>query len=302
MKARTIYSSEPALRWLPWGALTPFLALLFVVGTAIPASLVLEPLGLVDHEQWNPLGTAGWFAFLLLPFGAMALVTLLWVRFVERRPFATIGLARPGSALDYVRGLAIGGITLLGVVLGGWALGGFRAVGAWDAFSSLRDLGVITGLLACFCVQAGAEELVFRGWMLSAVTRKFNLAWGVGLSSFVFCLLHYERGQAPLVTFNLVLFALFACAWALRSNRIWGVMGWHAGWNWLLATGFHLPVTGLDVPVPALLVHLVPSGSDVLNGGHQGPEGSIACTVFFGVAIAWLVFRGALRTSSERRR
>jgi len=134
------------------------------------------------------------------------------------------------------------------------------------------------------------EELVFRGWSLSAVARKFNVAWGVALSSFVFCLLHYERGQAPLVTLNLVLFSLFACAWALRSNRIWGVMGWHVGWNWLLATGFHLPVTGLDVPVPALLVHLVPTGSDFLNGGHQGPEGSIACTVFFVGAISWLVF------------
>jgi hypothetical protein len=67
-------------------------------------------------------------------------------------------------------------------------------------------------------------------------------------------------------------------------------MGWHVGWNWLLATGFDLPVTSLDVPVPALLVHLVPTGSVAVNGGHQGPEGSIACTVFFIVAIAWLVF------------
>jgi membrane protease YdiL (CAAX protease family) len=290
MKSRAIYSGETALGWLPWGALTPFLALLFVVGTAIPTSLLLEPLGLLD-DQWNPRGTYGWFAFLILPFGAMALVNLLWVRFVERRPLATIGLAPPGGARVFVIGVAIGCVTLLGVVLAGWALGGFKAEGAGDALSSPRELCFIAGLLASFAVQASAEELVFRGWMLSAVARKFNVAWGVGLSSFIFCLLHYERGQAPLVTLNIVLFALFACAWALRANRIWGVMGWHVGWNWLLATGFHLPVTSLDVPVSALLVHLVPTGSVVLNGGPQGPEGSITCTVFFAVATAWLAFR-----------
>jgi len=294
MKSRAIYSGEPALGWLPWGALTPFLALLFVVGTAIPTSILLERLGLLD-DQWNPRGTYGWLAFLLLPFGAMALVNLLWVRFVERRALATIGLASPGGARDFVIGAVIGCVTLLGVVLAGWALGGFEAEGAWDAFHSPRDLWFIAGLVVSFGVQASAEELVFRGWMLSAVARKFNVAWGVALSSFVFCLLHYERGQAPLVTINLVLFALFACAWALRSNRIREVMGWHVGWNWLLATGFHLPVTGLDVPAPALLVHLVPTGPELLNGGHQGPEGSIACTVVFMVGIAWLAFGKARR-------
>jgi hypothetical protein len=287
MKSRAIYSEEPALGWLPWGALTPFLALLFVVGTAIPTSMLLQPLGLLD-DQWNPRGTYGWFAFLVLPFGLMALVNVLWVRFVERRPLATIGWVPPGGARAFVIGVAIGCSALLGVVLGGWALGGFRAEGPWDAFASPRDLGFIAGLLVSFGVQASAEELIFRGWMLSAVARKFNVAWGVALSSFVFCLLHYERGQAPLVTINLVLFALFACAWALRSNRIWGVMGWHVGWNWLLATGFHLPVTSLNVPVPALLVHLVPTGPEILNGGHQGPEGSIMCTLFFIAGIAWL--------------
>ena len=148
-----------------------------------------------------------------------------------------------------------------------------------------RELLAIAALLLCFLVQASVEEIVFRGWMLSAVARKFNVAWAVALSSLIFCLLHFSPGQPWLVTLNLVLFGLFVCAWALRANNIWGVMGWHAGWNWLLATGFELPVTGLDLKMPALLVALTPRGSDYLTGGAQGPEGSIACTVFLAVAI-----------------
>ena len=37
--------------------------------------------------------------------------------------------------------------------------------------------------------------------------------------------------------------ALFACAWVLRARNVLGIMGWHAGWNWLLAVGFGLPLT-----------------------------------------------------------
>jgi hypothetical protein len=52
-------------------------------------------------------------------------------------------------------------------------------------------------------------------------------------------------------------------------------MGWHAGWNWFAGVGFGVPITGLDVHLPALLVKFVPSGPDYLTGGFDGPEGSI---------------------------
>ena len=75
-------------------------------------------------------------------------------------------------------------------------------------------------------------------------------------------------------------------------------MGWHAGWNWLLATGFELPVTGIDAQLPALLVALQPSGVDALTGGAEGPEGSYLCSVFFILAIARI---GARRTGRGSR-
>jgi hypothetical protein len=68
-------------------------------------------------------------------------------------------------------------------------------------------------------------------------------------------------------------------------------MGWHAGWNWMLATGFEVPVTGIDAHLPALAVNLSPVGSDFLTGGAQGPEGSIVCTLFFACGIAFFAWR-----------
>jgi hypothetical protein len=89
------------------------------------------------------------------------------------------------------------------------------------------------------------------------------------------------------VVLSSFLFSVFACAWALRTGQIWGVMGWHAGWNWLLAVGFEVPVTGLNAGLPALLVQLVPRGPALLTGGSQGPEGSLWCSFFFAAGIAY---------------
>ncbi len=290
MNSRAIYSTEPHRGWLPWGALAPVLAIVFVVAAAIPFELGFERAGLIDAHG-NPVGFRGIALFLLLPFAVTGLLVLGWVRFIERRSLSSIGLTRPGAGKMFVRGHLIGCATIVMVVVAIWLAGGYAARSYAPALREPRELLAIAALLLCFLVQASVEEIVFRGWMLSAVARKFNVAWAVALSSLIFCLLHFSPGQPGLVTLNLVLFGLFVCAWALRANNIWGVMGWHAGWNWLLATGFELPVTGLDLKMPALLVSLTPRGSDYLTGGAQGPEGSVACTLFLAVAIVILTRR-----------
>jgi len=287
MKSVAIFSAEPHRGWLPWGALAPFLALLFVLGPTFLAVIILNRFGLINRE--GPVSFEGIAAYALSAFTVVGLVVICWVRFVERRPLATIGFTLPGSLRKLTRGHLIGCASIVAVVVVTWIAGGYTASGYGQAWHEPLALLKIAALLGCFLVQGSVEEIVFRGWMLSAVARKFNLPWAIGLSSFIFCLLHYSPGLNWLVMSNLVLFSLFACAWAIRRNNIWGVMGWHAGWNWLLATGFDLPVTGIDLNLPALLAVMSPQGSDYLTGGAQGPEGSIACTVLFVGGIAWLL-------------
>jgi uncharacterized protein len=87
------------------------------------------------------------------------------------------------------------------------------------------------------------------------------------------------------MTLNLVLFSLFPCVLAISTREIWTVMGWHSGWNWLLAVGFETPETGLNTGLPALLVTMTPAGGPALNGGVAGPEGSLVTTVAFVAGI-----------------
>ena len=289
MSGRVIYSAEPARGWLPWAALVPILGVLFVALPLVGVSSVLERLQLAD-EKGDPVGLSGLFAVLLFPFALVGLVVLAWVHVVERRSLATIGLTKTGGTRTFLRGHATGIATSFAVVAAIWMAGGFVADGYAKAFRSLDALPGVAVLIFCFAVQSSVEEVLFRGWLLSALARKTHVAIAVALTSLVFAFLHWSPRQHALDTANIFLFSLFTCAWALKAGSIWGVVGWHSGWNWLLATGFELPVTGLDAKLPALLVKLTASGPTYLTGGAQGPEGSLACTLFFACAIAYLAW------------
>jgi membrane protease YdiL (CAAX protease family) len=106
--------------------------------------------------------------------------------------FRTIGLT-PNVERCRLRGLVIGGATIAAVVAGIWAVGGYQADGFARAFAAPRELMSIGILLLCFVVQASVEEIVFRGWLLSVLARKFNVAIAVMLTCLVFTLLHYGQ-------------------------------------------------------------------------------------------------------------
>lgn len=285
-----LFSRDPARGWLPWAWLAPILLVLF---NAVP---VIAMDGWMQARGWStpggdPVGLAGLQALLWIGFAPTLLLVLAWARWVERRSLASIGLTGAAPLKTFLRGLAIGFATIALVVGAIWAAGGMQAMGIGPAWRSPSGLLQIALLLPAFVFQSSVEEVMFRGWLLSTVARKANVLVAVLLVSATFGLLHYSPHQPPLVVASSVLFSLFACAWVLRTGNIWGVMGWHAGWNWLLAVGFELPVTGMDAHLPALLVALRPQGGDVLTGGAQGPEGSVLCVAFFLLAIAWIQLR-----------
>lgn len=290
MAQKSIFSPLPHRGWLPWGLLSPFLCIGFVIASVLGTAPFMEQSGF-QTPHGDPIGLTGFYWFLLYPFAVNGLMILAWVVFVERRPLATIGLTRGSWMKPLLQGLLIGPATILAIVTAIGLAGGYSVDGPGQALTSPGAMAGIGILLLCFIVQAGVEEIMFRGWLLSAVTRKFGLPVAVALTSLVFTFLHWSPNQHWLIMLSSFLFSVFACAWAVRAGNIWGVMGWHAGWNWLLGIGFDLPVTGLTVDLPALLVRLTPHGPASLTGGAQGPEGSFLCSLFFVIGTAFILLR-----------
>ena len=280
-----LFSPEVARGWLPWAWLSPILLIVFVAAPVIAMDDWMQA------QHWatprgDPIGIAGLHALLWLGFAPTLLAVLGWVRWVERRSLASIGLVGTAPTRPFARGLAAGVGMICALVFAIWAAGGMQVADVGAAWREPASLGHIAWLLAGFVFQAGTEEIIFRGWLLSVLARKTNVATAVLVVSVVFCLLHYGPHQPLRVMVGTFLFSLFACAWVLRSGNLWGAMGWHAGWNWWLATAFELPVTGIDAHLPALVVALRPLGPDALTGGAEGPEGSVLCSAVFAMALA----------------
>ncbi len=147
------------------------------------------------------------------------------------------GFTLPLSKTFFAWGVAIG---LLAPVLGG-VLTQLLAQGHAQA-QDIQQLGTQVSLparlpliLVVTCIGPLAEELLFRGVLLSALLRRWRVEWAVGACSLTFALihlpgLHYQWFALP----NLLLLAV-ALAWLrLRSGSIWPSMLAH-GINNLLA-------------------------------------------------------------------
>ncbi|MFN7030054.1 MAG: lysostaphin resistance A-like protein [Sphingopyxis sp.] len=277
-----IFSDEPAKGWIPPSILAPFICIFLLVISMLPGDLGLAYLGFTE-PMGPPRGPLGFF-LMLVSFSALGLAISGWVRWVEKRSLASAGLCGAQVLKKFLIGLAVG-IAMMGAIVTAIALsGGYRVADLAPAFDSPAALGWIALLLAGFAVQASVEEFVFRGWLFSAVMRRWNMTAAFILSSAAFTFVHLSpRATLPALVMTFI-FAIFACAWVRRSKSIWGVMGWHVGWNWFAGAGFDVPITGLDTGLPALVVKLVPIGPAWLNGAGEGPEGSVFTLALLTVA------------------
>ena len=290
-----IFSDEPAKGWIAPSIAAPFICIFLLVISMLPGDLGLAYLGFTE-PMGPPRGPLGFF-LMLVSFIALGLAVSGWVRWVEKRSLASVGLCGDGRLKKFLIGLAVG-IAMMGAIVTAIALsGGYRVADLAPAFASPAALGWIALLLAGFVVQASVEEFVFRGWLFSTIMRRWNITAAFILSSAAFTVAHLSPRATLLALVMTFIFAIFACAWVRRSNSIWGVMGWHVGWNWFGGTGFDVPITGLDTGLPALVVKMVPVGPAWLNGAGEGPEGSVFTLALLTVASLSLLL---LARSRER--
>ena len=139
-------------------------------------------------------------------------------------------------------------------------------------------------------MQGGAEEVLFRGWVLPVLGARYRPWIGLLISSLFFALLHgLNPGLSVLAIINLVLFGVFAGLYAMREGSLWGISALHSVWNWVQGNFFGFEVSGTNASSGTLL-NLKETGADWLTGGTFGPEGGLAVTIIFLIAITVIVF------------
>jgi len=222
-------------------------------------------------------------------FLAMGAAGLGFGYLLDRRTMADFGLGLDGQWWrDAGFGVALG-VGLPTLVLGVQLAVGWTAItavlptttGGTFGLGSTSALVGLALLVPFFVVQATAEEILVRGYLLT------NLAEGAAgslgkaastvaatvLTGALFGLLHWTNPSATLLSVtNITLYGVLLGACYVLTGRLGIACGFHVAWNYALSL-WDFPVSGLDTGVA--LVGTDSAGPDLITGGAFGPEGGL---------------------------
>ena len=223
--------------------------------------------------------------FQLGSFFFMSLLVFLWVKFIEKRPFSSLGFFKKGWLKELGRGFLIGAAQFSLVV----ALLLLTGTGSLElAELSLEPVLFILALIPFWILQGGTEELVTRGWLFPAVSDKSNIFIGILISSALFGALHlFNPGVTVLSIVNIILDGIFACFLMLKYDNMWVLAGMHGAWNFVQGNIYGIQVSGQGAST-SILNYSSQSSVDLLSGGAFGAEGSIFATIVLIGCIAYL--------------
>lgn len=178
-------------------------------------------------------------------FALFAGAGVFWIKVFERRSLASAGWRGPNRAGRYLRGwgigFAIGAVFLILQYLLDRESGPLLVSGLAELVSSPAGFLVLGLFAIMFAIQSGAEEFVFRGWMMSAIAARRGVTPAVLISGFAFGIAHIHYAFiSPLagvlamlgVGFIGVAFAFYA----LREGSVTGACAAHAAYNYSLVT------------------------------------------------------------------
>jgi membrane protease YdiL (CAAX protease family) len=259
---------------------------------------------LLDMANW-PLSVG--IGFFLGEILLLLLVTYLFVRFLDRRPFASFGFALSrGWIGESLLGLALG-LGMMGIVAAAeWAFG-------WLTLDGLRgstELGVTTplfilGFLVYFILQGTGEEIPLRGYLLQSLNEWLGPIFSTLITAVGFSLLHIfnftlVESFNPLALANIALFGVIAAYAYFVTKRLWLPSAMHAAWNFALGPIASLPVSGLAYR--GLLRTTLGEGGRLFTGGDFGPEGGLLASVALlaGWGVIWLWARQRKTPQSSR--
>ncbi|MER7004243.1 CPBP family intramembrane glutamic endopeptidase [Dactylosporangium sp. NPDC000555] len=168
------------------------------------------------------------------------LVTYLFRRRLDRRPWADIGMALPGRR--ELVGLAAGfgvGVAAIAFWFGFEVSVGWARVDGWSwtaRGTRSATLAVIVGAVLVL-LRAAVEEVAFRGYVFANLTERMRVPVAALVAGGMFALLHLFGGVTSIGYFaagmaEFVLFAALLTAARVTTGSLWAAIGIHGGWNW----------------------------------------------------------------------
>ncbi len=250
--------------------------------------------GLISYPLIKYLGKTNFFTenkemilllITLLSFMFTSLVVFFRVSKIEKRKIETIGFYKDKWLRKYAIGFLIGLFMMSVVVLVLFMQGYIEVEKRPIQPVGISAIGSVLIILIGWIVQGGTEEVLTRGWLMNILGARYNITFGLILSSVFFGLLHLGNPNISYIAIlNIILVGIFFGLCVIKTNNLWIVCGMHSAWNFAQGNLFGFEVSGLNVQVGSLFdLNLV--GNDIVTGGIFGPEAGLASTFVLALGI-----------------
>ncbi|WP_419749123.1 CPBP family intramembrane glutamic endopeptidase [Terrisporobacter petrolearius] len=247
--------------------------LIIFVGSAIGFVLIsLMPPSLTSDNFWNMIftHTFGFLPIAILVFGV--------IKAIEKRSLTSIGFRKNKFFIKFILGFLLGflSFTIVTVVL--LVTGNIAKNPDTSLLQGVPAIGPVILVIFAWIVQSGTEEIFSRGWMLTSIGAKYNKVLAIIVTSLFFSVLHFTSGEVTIIAaINIALAGILLAIYVIKSNDLWGAIGWHSAWNWAQGSIYGFQVSGNDLKLPSIfLLHSV--GNKTITGGNFGPEAGIVAT------------------------
>lgn len=200
----------------------------------------------------------------------------------ERKKGWKLGFHWTGSSHRFGEGFLWGLVLITLSCLGIWLFGGIHFVQMEWSLSKGYAIG---GSFLLFIGVAINEELFARGYLQGLVKNRYGPRIAIGVSTFVFALLHsFNPGMwtTALPFINILLAGLLMGLCREFTGSLWMPIGLHVAWNFMQGCIFGFDVSGIPM---ASLITTETKGAIIVSGGTFGAEGSLITSVMLVLGI-----------------
>lgn len=226
------------------------------------------------YSQWEGI------LFFVKEIMIIAVSIIAW-KVLSKRKLEDMGL---GCFREYKKDLGAG--LLLGIVLMTLTFFVILLTGSGFVETWVPQFTINTVIyLAAFVLVGFAEEILARGYFMSALRQTKSMPLIVSVSAVLFSLMHMMNNAFSVIPFiNIVLVGLLFAYMYIKSGSIWMPIGFHITWNYFQGNVYGFSVSGMKSDG---LITTQLASDNILNGGAFGPEGGLIVTA---VIILGFVF------------
>ena len=257
---------------------------MLLMHVSIPDRLAFLSFSLQQHVILSAMG--------LIP---LALIIYTFRKYIDRKSISSMGFSLQNRTRDIVAGFLIAVILF---VFGSLILVLLKAIClTYIGF----DLTSFLLSLVLFTIVAFNEEILMRGYILNNLMGSTNKYLALLISAVIFSVLHGMNANVSLLALvNLMLAGIILGSTYIFTRNLWFPISLHLFWNFFQGPVLGYSVSGMKI---SSIFKVTLTGSDTVNGGQFGFEGSLVCTVLLIIAIALIMgyYQGYFKKITENK-